>query len=59
MGANPTQGTGVLIFLVAFVIVAVGMAAGGSVLAFLIGAVVLAAACAVLMRCKPWEHQED
>lgn len=56
MGANPTQAVGVLLFLVAFVLLA-GMFAGGGMLLGLGFLVAVGAAIATFMKCKPWEHQ--
>lgn len=58
MGANPTQARGVLMFLVAFVLLAAGLAGGRMIL--LLGALaVLGVSAALFLRCKPWEHQEE
>ena len=59
MGANPTQAQGVLLFLVAFVLLAGGFAAGGSIMYILGGLALLAVACGLFMKCKPWEQRED
>ena len=59
MGANPTQAQGVVLFFLAFVLIAAGLAAGGSIMYILIGLAVLAASCGLFMKCKPWEHRED
>ena len=57
MGANSTQALGILVFLLAFVLVAAAMAGGGLLAAA--GAVVLLAVSIFLfLKCKPWEHQE-
>ena len=58
MGANTTQAGGVLIFLVAFVLLAAGLAGGRTVL-LLVGLLVLGVSAALFLRCKPWEHQEE
>jgi hypothetical protein len=56
MGANPTQAIGVLLFLVAFVLLAGAFAGGGMLLA--LGFVVcLGGSVAMFMKCKPWENQ--
>jgi hypothetical protein len=57
MGANSTQAGGVTVFLLAFVLLAYGLADGG-ILFELIGAVLLAAAAGLFLKCKPWEHTE-
>lgn len=58
MGANPTQAQGLVLFIVAFVLIAAGFASGGSILYIVIGLALLAAACGLFMKCKPWEHRE-
>lgn len=55
MGANSTQAVGILLFLVAFVLLA-GAFAGGGVLLALGFAVVLGGSVAMFMKCKPWEN---
>ena len=59
MGANPTQAQGLTLFLLAFVLIAAGLASGGNMLYILIGLGLLAAACGLFLKCKPWEHRED
>jgi hypothetical protein len=59
MGANATQALGVTLFLIAFVIIAAAMAAGGSILPLIVGLAVLAGSAAVFTKAKPWEHRED
>jgi hypothetical protein len=59
MGANPTQAQGVVLFLIAFTLIAVGLAADISVIAILAGVAVLAAAVGLFVKCKPWEYRED
>jgi hypothetical protein len=58
MGANPTQALGVLLFLVAFTLLAGALAGGGIIYAigFLI---LLAASIAMFLKSKPWEHESD
>jgi len=58
MGANPTQAQGLVMFILAFDLIAAGLASGGSVMYILIGLALLAAACGLFMKCKPWEHRE-
>jgi hypothetical protein len=58
MGANPTQAGGILLTFIAFVFVASAFA-GGGVIAAVIGLVVLGAACALFLKCKPWEHKAE
>jgi len=59
MGANPTQALGVAVFLIAFVFIAAGLAAGGSLLWILLGLVLLAVSLGILYRAKPWENLES
>ncbi|MEO8657693.1 MAG: hypothetical protein ABI693_04445 [Bryobacteraceae bacterium] len=58
MGANPTQAAAVLLFLVAFVLVAMSLFSGGSILWLVLGAVVLAGSIMLFLKCKPWEEAE-
>ena len=58
MGSNPTQAWGLILFLVAWVIIAAGMA-GSGILVLLVGIVVLAASLGVLFKAKPLEHMEN
>jgi hypothetical protein len=57
MGSNPTQALGVLLFLVAFALLA-GAFAGGGLLAGVGFLICLGASVALFLKCKPWEHQE-
>ena len=59
MGANKTQAQGVALFLVAFVLIAAGLAAAYSVIALVAGLVVLGVSMAIFAKCKPWEHSEE
>lgn len=59
MGANPTQALAFSIFLLAFTVIAGGMAAGGSVVLLLAGFGLLAASAALFLKAKPWEHRES
>jgi hypothetical protein len=59
MGANPTQALGVVLFLIAFTLIAIGLAADISVIAILGGVVALAASIGLFLKCKPWEYRED
>ncbi len=59
MGTNSTQAFGVALFLVAFTLIAAGMAMGGSLLLILPGLVLLAISGAVLLRAKSLEHEEN
>lgn len=59
MGANPTQAQGIVLFFVAFILLASGLAAGGNLMYIIGGLALLAGSCALFMRCKPWENRED
>jgi hypothetical protein len=59
MGANSTQAQGVLLFFIAFTLIAVGLAANFSKIALLAGLAFLAASIALFLKCKPWEHREE
>ena len=58
MGSNPTQARGVVVFFLAFVLLAGGLASGRAIL-LLAGLAVLGVSVVIFLRCKPWEHQED
>jgi hypothetical protein len=59
MGANATQAQGVLLFLIAFVFIAAGLAANINYIAVLVGIAVLGGSIALFLKCKPWEHFEE
>ena len=59
MGANPTQAQAVVLFFIAFILIAGGLAAGGGIISILIGLALLAASCGLFLKCKPWEHRES
>ena len=59
MGANPTQAYGVALFLVAFTLIAAGLAANISFVLVLVGVALLVASIVVFLKCKPWEHVEE
>lgn len=59
MGANKTQAQAVALFLVAFVLIAIGLAANVSYLALAAGLAVLGVSMALFAKCKPWEHSEE
>lgn len=58
MGANPTQGVSLAVFIIAFTLIAAGMYFGGSAMLLIAGLAVLGGAGALFLKCKPWEHQE-
>ncbi len=57
MGANSTQAVGVSAFLIAFTLIAAGIA-GGGILFSLVGVVLLAVSLGVFRKAKPWEEAE-
>ncbi len=59
MGANPTQAQAVVLFLVAFTMIAAGFAANVSVIAVVVGLALLGVSIALFLKCKPWEHREE
>ena len=59
MGANPTQAQGVALFLIAFTLIAAGLAGNISMIPLLLGLVVLAISIALFLKAKPWEHREE
>ena len=59
MGANPTQAQGVVLFLIAFTLIAAGLAADVSYLLVGLGVLLLGASVMLFLKCKPWEHNEE
>lgn len=59
MGANPMQASGVLLFLLAFVMIAAGVAAGARLALMFAGAALLAVSAVVLAKAKPREEKEE
>jgi len=59
MGANPTQAQAIVLFLVAFTLIAIGLAADVSLISLLLGLALLAGSIALFVKCKPWEHGEE
>ncbi len=57
MGANSTQAVGVSAFLIAFTLIAAGIA-GGGILISLVGVVLLAVSLGIFRKAKPWEEAE-
>jgi len=57
MGANSTQAMGVTAFLIAFTVIAAGIAAGGMIVS-LVGVILLAVSLGVFRKAKPWEEAE-
>jgi uncharacterized membrane protein len=57
MGANSTQAIGLTAFLVAFTLIAAGIAAGG-ILVSLVGVVLFVVSLGVFRKAKPWEEAE-
>ena len=58
MGANPTQAQGIVLFLIAFTLIAGGLAGNISFIPLLLGLVALAVSIGLFLKAKPWEHQE-
>ena len=58
MGANSTQAQVVVLFLVAFICIAGGLAANVNFLLVVLGLVLLGASGALFIKCKPWEQKE-
>ena len=56
MGAHSTQGVGILMFLVAFLILGAALFMGGSVIMFLLFLVALGVSLATFLKAKPLEH---
>jgi hypothetical protein len=59
MGANPTQAHGVVLFLIAFTLIAAGLAMNVGVILLLLGLVALAVSIGLFLKAKPWEHSEE
>ena len=59
MGANSTQAGALVLFLIAFTLIAVGFAADINYVALLAGLAMLAGSIVLFMKCKPWEHNEQ
>jgi hypothetical protein len=59
MGANPTQAHGLVLFLIAFTLIAAGLAADVNYLLVVLGVLLLGASITLFLKCKPWEHNEQ
>jgi hypothetical protein len=59
MGANSTQAGALVLFLIAFTLIAVGLAADINYIALLAGLAMLAGSIVLFIKCKPWEHNEQ
>jgi len=59
MGANSTQAAALLLFLLAFTLIAAGIAAYTNYIALIAGLAVLAGSIMLFLKCKPWEHNEQ
>lgn len=57
MGANPTQAVCVLLFFLAFTLIAVGAFSG--IIWLILGIALLAGSVALGLKAKPWEDQES
>ena len=58
MGANSTQAAGLLVFLLAFVVLAADLACGGNPVLTALGLGMLGLSAGIFLRARPWEHQE-
>jgi hypothetical protein len=59
MGANPTQAQGVALFLIAFTLIAAGLAADVNYILVVLGVLSLGVSVMLFLKCKPWEHKEE
>ncbi|HEY1337513.1 MAG TPA: hypothetical protein VGF59_08380 [Bryobacteraceae bacterium] len=59
MGANPTQAQAVVLFFIAFTLIAAGLAANVSFIWLALGLIALGASIGLFLKCKPWEHNEE
>jgi hypothetical protein len=59
MGANPTQAQAIVLFFVAFTLIALGLAADVSFIPLVLGLLALAISIVMFVKCKPWEHREE
>lgn len=58
MGANSTQGTAVLLGLLAFTFIGAAMFSGGNLLMILLALVTGGASVGLFVKVKPWEYQD-
>lgn len=58
MGSNSTQGVATLLFLVAFTCLSAALFSGGNLVLLVCFVVGAAAAIALHLKAKPWEHAE-
>ena len=59
MGANPTQAQALVLFLVAFTLIAAGLAADVNYILVVLGVLSLGVSVMLFLKCKPWEHNEE
>jgi hypothetical protein len=59
MGANPTQAQALVLFLVAFTLIAAGLAADVNYILVVLGVLSLGVSVTLFLKCKPWEHNEE
>jgi hypothetical protein len=59
MAANATQAVGVTTFLLGFTALSGAIYKGGSILLFLVTAVLLGTSVAAFRKCKPLENAEN
>lgn len=58
MGSNSTQAVAVGFLLIAFTLLAGGLA-GGGIVVWLGGIVLIGVSAFFFMKCKPWEDQKE
>lgn len=59
MGSNSVQAQGIVLFFVAFVLLAAGVARGENVLYLVAGVVALASSIWRFRACKAWEEADE
>ena len=59
MGTNATQAQGVCLFLVAFTLIAAGLAADVNFICLVLGVLALGVSILLFVKAKPWEHIEE
>ena len=59
MGANPTQAQALVLFLVAFTLIAAGLAADVNYILVVLVVLSLGVSVTLFLKCKPWEHNEE
>jgi high-affinity Fe2+/Pb2+ permease len=59
MGANSTQALAVIVFLIAFTVMAGAFAMGGNWPLLILSFVILVVAAGIFLKAKPWEEIEE